>query len=166
MLARERAAPGVDRDGECRIRLLNYVLSHLHKGNGSFVPALRVEPAVSDVWEPCILSRTYDPRLVPVTEKGSAILGMGMTEKQGGSDVRAPSMPMVDALAATLSGNPQITRVEIGGHVGSMAGHCGRFVFEGNAPAVVAAKLLETTGFGGRIAYGFGRVAVTVEGPL
>lgn len=57
-------------------------------------------------------------------------------------------------------------RVEIGGHVGSMAGHCGRFVFEGNAPAVVAAKLLETTGFGGRIAYGFGRVAVTVEGPL
>ena len=36
----------------------------------SVVPALRVEPAVSDVWEPCILSRTYDPRLVPVTEKG------------------------------------------------------------------------------------------------
>lgn len=36
--------------------------------------------------------------------------------ERGGSDVRAPSMPMVDALAATLSGNPQITRVEIGGH--------------------------------------------------
>lgn len=33
---------GKDCDGECRIRLLNYVLSHLHKGNGSFVPALRV----------------------------------------------------------------------------------------------------------------------------
>jgi putative acyl-CoA dehydrogenase len=35
------------------------------------------------------MSRSYDGRLVPATQKGSAIFGMGMTEKQGGSDVRA-----------------------------------------------------------------------------
>ncbi len=55
----------------------------------SAVPALRVEPSLAARWEPHILSRTYDPRLVPVAEKGCATLGMGMTEKQGGSDVRS-----------------------------------------------------------------------------
>ena len=34
-------------------------------------------------------ANTYDPRLIPASEKGSAIAGMAMTEKQGGSDVKA-----------------------------------------------------------------------------
>jgi putative acyl-CoA dehydrogenase len=53
------------------------------------VPALRAQPELAAEWEPLVTATTYDPRLVPATEKGSAIAGMAMTEKQGGSDVRA-----------------------------------------------------------------------------
>ena len=50
---------------------------------------LRVEPDLAREWEPRVLSSAYDPRFMPVHEKRGALLGMGMTEKQGGSDVRA-----------------------------------------------------------------------------
>jgi putative acyl-CoA dehydrogenase len=53
------------------------------------VPALRAQPELAAEWEPLVTATTYDPRLVPASEKGSAITGMAMTEKQGGSDVRA-----------------------------------------------------------------------------
>jgi putative acyl-CoA dehydrogenase len=53
------------------------------------VPALRATPELAAEWEPLITSATYDPALVPASEKGSAVCGMAMTEKQGGSDVRA-----------------------------------------------------------------------------
>lgn len=53
------------------------------------VPALRLQPEVARVWEPRLTAREYDPRLVPIAEKRSALTGMAMTEKQGGSDVRA-----------------------------------------------------------------------------
>jgi putative acyl-CoA dehydrogenase len=53
------------------------------------VPALRAQPELAAEWEPLITATSYDPRLVPAAEKGSAIAGMWMTEKQGGSDVRA-----------------------------------------------------------------------------
>jgi putative acyl-CoA dehydrogenase len=53
------------------------------------VPALRAEPELAAEWEPLLTATVYDPRLVPAAEKGSAISGMAMTEKQGGSDVRA-----------------------------------------------------------------------------
>jgi putative acyl-CoA dehydrogenase len=53
------------------------------------VPTLRLQPDVSEVWEPLQLSRSYDPVFRPASEKGGVLLGMGMTEKQGGSDVRA-----------------------------------------------------------------------------
>ncbi len=52
------------------------------------VPALRREPRLAS-WLPKILSNDYDPRSLPVSEKRGALVGMGMTEKQGGSDVRA-----------------------------------------------------------------------------
>ncbi len=55
----------------------------------SVVPALRHQPELAAEWEPRILSSGYDPRDVPATEKPGALAGMGMTEKQGGSDVRA-----------------------------------------------------------------------------
>ncbi|HEY5861872.1 MAG TPA: isovaleryl-CoA dehydrogenase [Casimicrobiaceae bacterium] len=42
-----------------------------------------------DVWLQRALVRDYDPRPLPVTDKRAALLGMGMTERQGGSDVRA-----------------------------------------------------------------------------
>ncbi len=53
------------------------------------VPALRVQPELAAEWEPLVTAGTYDPRSIPAAEKGSAIAGMAMTEKQGGSDVRA-----------------------------------------------------------------------------
>jgi putative acyl-CoA dehydrogenase len=53
------------------------------------VPALRAQPELATEWEPLVTSTSYDPRSVPASEKGSAIAGMAMTEKQGGSDVRA-----------------------------------------------------------------------------
>jgi putative acyl-CoA dehydrogenase len=53
------------------------------------VPVLRAQPELARRWEPFIAARTYDGRLRPAPDKGSAIFGMGMTEKQGGSDVRA-----------------------------------------------------------------------------
>ena len=52
-------------------------------------PALATDPALSDTWLPRLASRSYDPVLRPVGGKSGAIAGMGMTEKQGGSDVRA-----------------------------------------------------------------------------
>ena len=53
------------------------------------VPALRHAPDLLAAWGPKITAAAYDPRLVPIAEKGSALVGMAMTEKQGGSDVRA-----------------------------------------------------------------------------
>lgn len=53
------------------------------------VPALLHNGAVSRKWLPKILSRHYDPAFAPVEEKRNATVGMGMTEKQGGTDVRA-----------------------------------------------------------------------------
>jgi putative acyl-CoA dehydrogenase len=53
------------------------------------VPVLQGAPDLAKHWEPLVFSRSYDGRLAPAAEKGSAIFGMGMTEKQGGSDVRA-----------------------------------------------------------------------------
>jgi putative acyl-CoA dehydrogenase len=53
------------------------------------VPALRQNAAIAARWLPKILSREYDPRSLPVGQKRGALVGMGMTEKQGGTDVRA-----------------------------------------------------------------------------
>jgi putative acyl-CoA dehydrogenase len=53
------------------------------------VPALRREPRLAHAWLPKILSRDYDPRSLPIGQKRGALVGMGMTEKQGGTDVRA-----------------------------------------------------------------------------
>ncbi|MFE1550829.1 acyl-CoA dehydrogenase family protein [Streptomyces sp. NPDC058718] len=53
------------------------------------VPALRAEPELAEVWEPAATSHVYERGLRPVSEKPGALLGMALTEKQGGSDVRA-----------------------------------------------------------------------------
>ena len=57
------------------------------------VPLLRryadAFPALSSTWLPRVLGTEYDPRPVPVAAKTSALIGMGMTERQGGSDLRA-----------------------------------------------------------------------------
>jgi putative acyl-CoA dehydrogenase len=53
------------------------------------VPALRRQPEVAAEWEPGILASEYDPRMRPASEKTALLVGMAMTEKQGGSDVRS-----------------------------------------------------------------------------
>src|SRR5580704_8809155 len=53
------------------------------------VPTLRKQPEIADEWMPRITSTVYDPRFIPASEKRGALIGMAMTEKQGGSDVRA-----------------------------------------------------------------------------
>ena len=70
------------------------------------IGALRSEPAVLAKWLPQIGTRTYDPRPLPWWEKKGVTLGMGMTERQGGTDVRA------NITRATARGD----HVEISGH--------------------------------------------------
>ena len=55
------------------------------------VPALRASPAIAEAWIPRLLSNRYDGRDMPVERKPGATVGMFMTEKQGGSDVRSNS---------------------------------------------------------------------------
>jgi putative acyl-CoA dehydrogenase len=52
-------------------------------------PALRANAPLYDAWRERIASTRYDPRFLPMPDKTAVTLGMGMTEKQGGSDVRA-----------------------------------------------------------------------------
>jgi len=52
-------------------------------------PALKDNPAIYKDWEGGLTSRAYDPALKPWHDKNGLTMGMGMTEKQGGSDVRA-----------------------------------------------------------------------------
>jgi putative acyl-CoA dehydrogenase len=53
------------------------------------VPALRADDAIAKEWTPALASTTYDFGLRPAPQKAGALAGMGMTEKQGGSDVRS-----------------------------------------------------------------------------
>ncbi len=55
----------------------------------SAVPALRSSPSSRPSGSRASTSTSYDPRLVPAADKAGALFGMAMTEKQGGSDVRA-----------------------------------------------------------------------------
>jgi putative acyl-CoA dehydrogenase len=70
----------------------------------SVVPALRHAPALAAVWEPRLTSREYDPSDEPASGKAGATCGMAMTEKQGGSDVRAnttSAQPVDDGFVLT-----------------------------------------------------------------
>ena len=55
------------------------------------VPTLRHAPQIAKEWLPRICARDYDQRFVPAREKTSALIGMGMTENQGGTDLRTNS---------------------------------------------------------------------------
>ncbi|MFJ7291252.1 acyl-CoA dehydrogenase family protein [Streptomyces collinus] len=72
------------------------VWTQVEAGNGcplsmthAAVPALRTDPELAAEWEPRLTSMVYDRELRPAHSKAGALFGMGMTEKQGGSDVRA-----------------------------------------------------------------------------
>src|SRR3954470_9155899 len=70
--------------------------SHTEPGHGcpvsmtyAAVPALRADEAIAKEWTPLLASTAYDPGVRLASAKRGALAGMGMTEKQGGSDVRA-----------------------------------------------------------------------------
>jgi putative acyl-CoA dehydrogenase len=55
------------------------------------VPTLLIQPEIAAEWLPKILTRDYDKSFKPAAAKRAVTIGMGMTEKQGGTDVRANS---------------------------------------------------------------------------
>ncbi|MFJ7239062.1 acyl-CoA dehydrogenase family protein [Streptomyces olivaceus] len=72
------------------------------------VPALRADADLAAEWEPRLASRVYDRELRPARLKAGALFGMGMTEKQGGSDVRAgttSARPLAEEGAYELRGH-------------------------------------------------------------
>ncbi|MDQ1392955.1 MAG: putative acyl-CoA dehydrogenase [Acidimicrobiaceae bacterium] len=84
-----------------------YVWSQVDAGHGcpismtySVLPALRPEPALLALWRPRLTSLVYDPSPRPAGDKAGALAGMAMTEKQGGSDVRANTTVAVAAEGA------------------------------------------------------------------
>ncbi|MEX0796469.1 MAG: acyl-CoA dehydrogenase family protein [Acidimicrobiia bacterium] len=90
--------PWEDRhnNGQVTRTALLYMSSQVEAGHfcpismtTSVVPALKATEAVAAKWVPRIIRRSYDPSFQPVSAKSGALMGMGMTEKQGGSDVRS-----------------------------------------------------------------------------
>jgi putative acyl-CoA dehydrogenase len=73
----------------------SYMQTQVEAGHGcpitmtfASAPCLTLEPDLAAAWLPKITARVYDPRNVPVDQKQGVTIGMAMTEKQGGSDVR------------------------------------------------------------------------------
>ena len=77
----------------------------------SAIPALRAQSELAEEWEPRFLSLEYDERFIPAEDKRGALCGMAMTEKQGGSDVRANT-----TTARPLNGGGPAGEYEITGH--------------------------------------------------
>jgi putative acyl-CoA dehydrogenase len=84
------------QDGAHAARAAMFMTWNVEAGHGcpismtySAVPALRKDPELAAEWEPKMEVYRYDKRFVPAAEKDSVLFGMAMTEKQGGSDVRA-----------------------------------------------------------------------------
>ncbi|GAB7534885.1 isovaleryl-CoA dehydrogenase [Burkholderia sp. 3C] len=85
------------RTGAMAARCASYFL-HAQLESGSLcpltmtfasIPVLQKEPALFDTLRDKLYAREHDPRDVPLAHKRSMMIGMGMTEKQGGSDVRS-----------------------------------------------------------------------------
>ncbi|HEY7945182.1 MAG TPA: isovaleryl-CoA dehydrogenase [Casimicrobiaceae bacterium] len=102
MIEGEHSSPWTDERAGAQVARAAAYLMHAEVENGTqcpltmtfaAVPVLRrhagAAPWLADDWLPRIVSRDYDPRALPVSQKTSALIGMGMTERQGGSDVRA-----------------------------------------------------------------------------
>ena len=77
----------------------------------SSIPALRKQPDLARQWEQHVLAAQYDSRVRPVHEKSGALIGMAMTEKQGGSDVRSNI-----TLAENIEGGTSRSEYHITGH--------------------------------------------------
>ena len=102
------------------------------------VPSLRLAPELARSWEPKITARVYDPRNVPASDKQGVTIGMAMTEKQGGSDVRA-NTTRAYPIGASGSGEAY----ELVGHKYFVsAPMCDAFLVLAQAPAGLSCFLL------------------------
>jgi putative acyl-CoA dehydrogenase len=103
----------------------------------SVIPALRTQPELAAEWEPRLLSSEYDPRNAPASEKAGALAGMGMTEKQGGTDVRANT-----TVARPVNGGGPGAEYELSGHKWFMsAPMCDAFLVLAQADAGISCFL-------------------------
>lgn len=99
----------------------------------SVAPSLAASSDVAAEWLPRITSRAYDPSFRPSGEKRGVLMGMGMTEKQGGSDVRSNT-----SLAEPMNGGYAIT-----GHKWfTSAPMCDAFLVLAHAPGGLSCFLL------------------------
>jgi putative acyl-CoA dehydrogenase len=85
-----------DKGGFSARAVLFYLWNQLEQGTAcpltmtfASVPVLAHAPDIAAAWRPKVVADAYDPRPVPVDQKAGATIGMAMTEKQGGSDLRA-----------------------------------------------------------------------------
>lgn len=92
------------------------------------VPVVARAPALARDWLPRLYSRRYDPHFAPAAGKTGALMGMGMTEKQGGSDVRANT-----TRAEPVPGEPGVYRL-IGHKWFFSAPMCDAFLVLAQAP--------------------------------
>lgn len=102
------------------------------------VPTLLLQPEVAANWVPKILTRDYDKSFQPVSGKRGATIGMGMTEKQGGTDVRANTTRAIPAGAGGPGAEYLVT-----GHKWFMsAPMCDAFLVLAQAPGGLSCFLL------------------------
>ncbi|HSM45538.1 MAG TPA: acyl-CoA dehydrogenase family protein, partial [Acidimicrobiia bacterium] len=122
---------------------LTYMSGQIESGHNcpismtySVIPALNTTPAGAEHWVPGIVSRSYDPSFRPASEKSGLLMGMGMTEKQGGSDVRANT-----TIAEPLDGGGSGYRIT--GHKWfTSAPMCDAFLVLAQAPGGLSCFLL------------------------
>ena len=102
------------------------------------IPSLRHQEEIAREWEPRALSAIYDPRPIPAPQKGGVLLGMAMTERQGGSDVRSNT-----TRAEPISGGGPGGEYALTGHKWfCSAPMCDAFLVLAQAPRGIACFLL------------------------
>lgn len=134
-----------------------YLVSQAESGHGcplsmtsSVIPSLRLQPDVAEEWEHLVTARSYDPRFAPASEKRGVLMGMALTEKQGGSDVRANT-----SRAVPLDGGGPGAEYHLTGHKWfCSAPMCDAFLVLARAPGGLSCFLLPRwTPDGGRNAF-------------
>jgi len=123
----------------------SYLQGQVEAGHGcpltmtfACVPTLRHEQALAALWLPKALACDYDPRNVPLVDKQALTVGMGMTEKQGGSDVRANK-----TRARPCSTDGALRAYELVGHKWFMsAPMCDAFLMLAQSPAGLSCFLV------------------------
>ena len=137
---------GIPGDGSYVSRTARmHIVSQVEVGHGcpismtgAVLPALREQPELAAVWEPRIRTRSYDFRLIDPAAKTGNLLGMGLTEKQGGSDIRANL-----STAVPVNGGGPAREYQLSGHKWfTSAPMCDAFLLLAQAPAGISCFLV------------------------